>query len=309
MKDLIRIGTVAKLFGITTKTLRYYDEINLLVPAHIDETGKRYYRGDQMERIEQILFLKGLDFSLEDISYFFESDESIVSPLLSNKLMDINQKLIFLKEKKQMIHKITSNVKEGELITKDHVFKEMHMLNQITIEEYNKLSPKIQLKIVTDLYYTGTISNEAMKALGRETGALLQRELRVMMVSALLNNASFETEEQVMTALISRDLSLAKTIQNAMFTFEDVRQFSDETIKLYLKRCDRTLLTEALQGSSKGLYKRIIGCMSDIQKFAFEESYYKSKHVTASKSQEAKEALVDVLKQMEEDGEITIDRY
>lgn len=208
-----------------------------------------------------------------------------------------------------MLDAITSNMTEDVLISKEDVFKEMNMLNKISIEEYNKLPPKTKLKIITDLYYTGTISNEAMKAIGKETGALLQRELRVMMVSALLNSASSETEEQVMTALISRDLTLAKTIQNAMFTFEDVRQFSDDTIKLYLKRCDRKLLTQALHGSSEGLYKRIVGCMSEIQRFAFEEAYYKNKHITAVKSQEAKEALVDILKQMEEAGEITIDRY
>ena len=55
MKDLFTIGEIAKLFEINIRTLRYYDEINLLKPERIDPNSKyRYYSTKQFERLNTI---------------------------------------------------------------------------------------------------------------------------------------------------------------------------------------------------------------------------------------------------------------
>ena len=72
---MIRIGDFSKLSRITVKTLRYYDEVGLLHPAHVDEsTGYRYYAYDQLPRMNRILTLKDLGFSLEEISRLLADD-------------------------------------------------------------------------------------------------------------------------------------------------------------------------------------------------------------------------------------------
>jgi DNA-binding transcriptional MerR regulator len=72
---LIRIGDFSKLSRVTVKTLRYYDEVGLLVPARVDDfTGYRYYTYDQLPRLNRILALKDLGFSLVEIGQLLADD-------------------------------------------------------------------------------------------------------------------------------------------------------------------------------------------------------------------------------------------
>jgi len=62
------IGEMAQLHNVTVKTLRYYDEIDLLKPIFInEENGYRYYSTEQFEQLNSINFLKQLGFSLKEI--------------------------------------------------------------------------------------------------------------------------------------------------------------------------------------------------------------------------------------------------
>jgi DNA-binding transcriptional MerR regulator len=61
------VKQLARLAGITTRTLHYYDEIGLLRPASYGENGYRYYDEDAVLRLQQILFYRELDFSLDQI--------------------------------------------------------------------------------------------------------------------------------------------------------------------------------------------------------------------------------------------------
>ena len=63
----MNICRVAKLTGVTVRTLRYYDEIGLLKPSQVTEAGYRVYDDADLEVLQQILFFRELDFSLEDI--------------------------------------------------------------------------------------------------------------------------------------------------------------------------------------------------------------------------------------------------
>lgn len=63
----MKINEVAKLTGVTVRTLRYYDEIGLLHPSKITEAGYRLYDRDALETLQQILFFKEINFSLTDI--------------------------------------------------------------------------------------------------------------------------------------------------------------------------------------------------------------------------------------------------
>ena len=68
------VQEVAKLSGTTVKTLYHYQKIGLLFPNRIGENGYRYYTEKEMERLQQILFYRELDFSLEQIKIALKSE-------------------------------------------------------------------------------------------------------------------------------------------------------------------------------------------------------------------------------------------
>ena len=61
------IKEIADLAGVTTRTLRYYDEIGLLPPAETGSNGYRYYDPASLLKLQQILFFRELDVPLKDI--------------------------------------------------------------------------------------------------------------------------------------------------------------------------------------------------------------------------------------------------
>lgn len=61
------VNEVAKLTGVTVRTLHYYDEIGLLRPSEISESGYRYYDEDALALLQQIMFYRELEFPLKDI--------------------------------------------------------------------------------------------------------------------------------------------------------------------------------------------------------------------------------------------------
>jgi DNA-binding transcriptional MerR regulator len=61
------IKEIADLAGVTTRTLRYYDQIGLLPPAEIGVNGYRYYDRDSLIKLQQILFFRELDVPLTEI--------------------------------------------------------------------------------------------------------------------------------------------------------------------------------------------------------------------------------------------------
>jgi DNA-binding transcriptional MerR regulator len=72
---MIRIGDFSKISVVSVKTLRYYDELGLLKPVQVDPfTGYRMYEFHQLERLNRILALKDLGFSLEEIGQLLGED-------------------------------------------------------------------------------------------------------------------------------------------------------------------------------------------------------------------------------------------
>ncbi|WP_148589403.1 MerR family transcriptional regulator [Streptomyces sp. WAC01526] len=61
------IAEVARMSGVTARTLRHYDEIGLLPPARIGSNGHRYYEERELLRLQQILVLRALGLGLSEI--------------------------------------------------------------------------------------------------------------------------------------------------------------------------------------------------------------------------------------------------
>lgn len=73
---LYTVNEVAQLTGVTVKTLYHYHKIGLLKPCKISEAGYRLYSMQELERLQQILFYRELDFSLKDIHKALKDEPS-----------------------------------------------------------------------------------------------------------------------------------------------------------------------------------------------------------------------------------------
>ena len=68
---MMQIGDLATRAKVTTRTIRYYEELGLIVPEERTEGGFRLYSEDQLRRLHIVKNLKGLGFDLERISAIF----------------------------------------------------------------------------------------------------------------------------------------------------------------------------------------------------------------------------------------------
>jgi DNA-binding transcriptional MerR regulator len=69
---MIRIGDFARMGEVTVQTLRHYDKLGLLVPAHTDaDNGYRYYDKEQLNVLRKVLILSDMGLSLEQIKIMF----------------------------------------------------------------------------------------------------------------------------------------------------------------------------------------------------------------------------------------------
>lgn len=74
-KQLKTVNEIAKLTGITIRALHYYDEINLLKPSDISDAGYRLYSNEDIEILQQIMFLKEIGFELKQIKEMIRNSD------------------------------------------------------------------------------------------------------------------------------------------------------------------------------------------------------------------------------------------
>ncbi|MFC4809302.1 MerR family transcriptional regulator [Paenibacillus sp. GCM10023250] len=75
MKRTWKVGELAKLTGLTVRTLRFYDGIGLFSPSALSESGHRLYNEADIARLHQILALKDLNLSLDEVKAILSGGE------------------------------------------------------------------------------------------------------------------------------------------------------------------------------------------------------------------------------------------
>ena len=79
-KTRLKIGEFSRLMQVTVKTLRHYEQKELLIPNEVDEwTGYRYYSIGQMQKLNSIRQLQQLGFTLEEIKDLYDDGSHVPS--------------------------------------------------------------------------------------------------------------------------------------------------------------------------------------------------------------------------------------
>ncbi|NEZ41939.1 MerR family transcriptional regulator [Paenibacillus alvei] len=124
MKQLWKVGELAKLTGLTLRTLRFYDQIGLFSPSAYSDSGHRLYNEADLSRLQQILSLKELGLSLEEI-------KSIVTGGHFSPLQIVSLQIARLKE--------TIRVQQKLLAELESVSDLMLLKQPVTVEDFTKL--------------------------------------------------------------------------------------------------------------------------------------------------------------------------
>jgi DNA-binding transcriptional MerR regulator len=157
MEQYIKIKAFAELTGVSVRTLQYYDEINLLKPAYMNEQGHRYYDAASFTKIFVILSLKNMGLTLQnihqyvnrnsfDIVNFITEEEHRVKAEIMNlqlRLMSLSKFKEQMKERQEVppallsiFAQIASNSSASQLQI-DHLIKSTNQAVNFNIKEWN----------------------------------------------------------------------------------------------------------------------------------------------------------------------------
>jgi DNA-binding transcriptional MerR regulator len=108
------VQKLSKLAGVSTRTLRYYDEIGILKPARINSSGYRIYGQAEVDRLQQILFYRELGVSLENIK------DLVTAPSFdgAKALREHHEKLL---AKREQLDLLIANVEKTIAVTEGRI--------------------------------------------------------------------------------------------------------------------------------------------------------------------------------------------
>jgi len=119
-----KVGDLAKLTGLTVRTLRFYDQIGLFSPSGQTESGHRLYSESDLSRLQQIVSLKELGLSLEEI-------KSVLNDKQISPLEIVNLQMARIKEQIKLQQTLLEQLQ--------HVSKSMQGKEPLAVEDFTEL--------------------------------------------------------------------------------------------------------------------------------------------------------------------------
>jgi DNA-binding transcriptional MerR regulator len=132
------IGTVARLAGVSVRTLRYYDELGLLRPVWVDpNTGYRWYAPEQLRRLHRIVALRDLGVRLVDVSVLLDDQLSVeeLRGILSLRRAEAHDRLAAEAERLARVEARLAQLEVVEMTDFDVVVKSTEPESVIAIAE------------------------------------------------------------------------------------------------------------------------------------------------------------------------------
>ena len=107
-------GEIAKLCGVSVRTVQYYDSRNILVPSELSEGGRRLYSEDDLKRMRIICFLREAGLPINSIRELFaeEHPEKVISILLDQQEQTLREELEEQQKKLSIVETIKRELKE-----------------------------------------------------------------------------------------------------------------------------------------------------------------------------------------------------
>ncbi|MBQ7598431.1 MAG: MerR family transcriptional regulator [Clostridia bacterium] len=116
-------GELAKLCGVTVRTVQYYDTRGILVPSNLSEGGRRLYSEDDLRRMRVICFLRELDLPLDVIGQMLAQDGSgnVITLLLQQQEQVLKEEIGAKTEKLEKLETLRRELKSEDRISLESI--------------------------------------------------------------------------------------------------------------------------------------------------------------------------------------------
>ncbi|MBO5023784.1 MAG: MerR family transcriptional regulator [Clostridia bacterium] len=144
-------GEIAKLCGVSVRTVQYYDDRGILIPTELSEGGRRLYSEEDLKRMRIICFLREAGLPINSISALFaeEKPESIISILLEEQKSVLREELSERQAKLELLEGIKRELKEVEHFSVESIGDIAHIM-----KNKNKLAKMRWTMVLTGIPVT-----------------------------------------------------------------------------------------------------------------------------------------------------------
>ena len=125
-------GEIAKLCGVSVRTVQYYDDRGILVPSELSEGGRRLYTDNDLKRMHIICFLREAGLSINSISALFaeKKPENIISILIEQHQQSLQKDLTDVQKKLDIINGIKRELKSIDTFSVESIGDIAHIMKQ-----------------------------------------------------------------------------------------------------------------------------------------------------------------------------------
>ena len=125
-------GEIAKLCGVSVRTVQYYDSRNILVPSQLSEGGRRLYSEDDLKRMRIICFLREAGVPINSIRELLseEHPEKVISILLDQQEQELREEIAQGQKKLRIVETIKRELKELPKFSVETIGDIAHIMKQ-----------------------------------------------------------------------------------------------------------------------------------------------------------------------------------
>jgi len=265
----------------------------------------------QMMQASDFIVQGGLDYAKNvlESAYGHKKAEEIlkrveatteVSAFYLLQTVDDKQLLNFLQnEHPQTAALILANLKAAQAAS---------ILSELPQESQSEIAFRLATMEKTSPELIEEIESVLREQIGTVFGGDLSKTGGSEAVADILNSVSKSAESHILESLKERDTSLYDEIASLMFIFEDLINLPDTALQQIVKNIESNTMALALKATSEGLKERIFNNMSDRAAEMLKDELQYLGPVRVRDVENAQKEILDTVRQLESDGEITISR-
>lgn len=126
-----KIGELAGLTGLSVRTLHHYDQIGLLHASERTDSGHRVYAERDLERLQRIVSLRELGFSLDEIRSCLDQPEYALQPLVTLHIQRLDEQVRLQQQLRRRLEAVRSRLESGEFVPSTQFFEIMEAIQML----------------------------------------------------------------------------------------------------------------------------------------------------------------------------------